>query len=121
MNGPKRDFIGNSTVLEALFSQYTRGTYAYTENEVSVNLEQDKHDALAETERVLTGDALAMTSGIEAIGHFLSAADLKGVGVSDDQFRNLGFLLSYLGKSLASHEHVIGLINDSLSKARVSS
>ncbi len=115
MGQPTTDFIGDASILDALLATYTRPFMDYSSGKQVCKVTQSQKDSLAEIERVLDGEAIAMAGGIEAIGHLLAIGDYDGMGLQQPQLANLGWLLAHLGKQMDSHQHIIGFLNFSLS------
>jgi hypothetical protein len=115
MSHATTDFVGSTSVLDALLATYTRPFMDYSSGKQVCNVTQSQKDSLAEIERVLDGEAVAMAGGIEAIGHLLAIGDYDGMGLQQSQLANLGWLLVHLGKQMDSHHNIIGFLNFSLS------
>ena len=113
-------FIGNSTLLEALFREYTKSYKEYSGNEVRVALTSEQHSALKEISRVLTDESSAILFGIEAIGYLLKKGDNEGEVFGNDQIEYLGWLLEHLAKTLNGHLNLMESVSDDLAKSTVS-
>jgi hypothetical protein len=105
MSEHRDEFIGNGTLLEVLLSNYIKPFRQYDGGKPSVRLTTEQHSSLKEIQRYLHNDAVTVSGGVEAIGHFIARADFDSKGVDDRSIESIGYLVEHLGRQLLMHTY----------------
>jgi len=111
------NFIGNATLLDTLYTHYSEPFQNYENGKYECKVNQAQFDSLEEIQSSLDGEIISLSLGVEAIGHLLSIADYKDMGIDNKQLVHLGWMLAKVGKQLASCHNLHDRVTESIEKS----
>ena len=119
MSETESKFIGNSTLLDALYCEYSKPLHHWNGGRLEIRVTSEQRRAMEEMAQRLDDDMLIMAGGVEAVGHFLASAADNESGFSTERVANIGWFLEYLGKQINAHRHVKDCVTSELALSTI--